>query len=384
VLSDTITVRLRLPGLVVLGEHEWQDHVEIAARYGGEEAICPRCGRSTWQVHQWHPQRKRDWRLWGKRVWVLIWKRRFRCRSCGKVFMEADPACGRRRRTTRRLRHTVARRAEEATVRSVAREEGVSEGLVQRSWLEAHTPPPARHGPPAFLGLDAFCVARPGRMWTGFWDLSERAPIEVVPGERQADVQPVLENLGRPELVRAVVMDMAEAYRQAVQMALPDAAIVADKFHVIALGQQALREVRAGRRQRGNVASLLDRGVERLSPGERGRLAQALAADPRLATAWALKEQLRGVYRSRTHQEAASRLDRWILAARTSGLVPFARVAGSIQRWRGEILNYWRFSLTNALVEGKHNRVKVAKRRAYGYRNRRTFLLRILNLVHTD
>jgi transposase len=28
--------------------------------------------------------------------------------------------------------------------------------------------------------------------------------------------------------------------------------------------------------------------------------------------------------------------------------------------------------------------VKVMKRRAYGYRNRRVFLLRFLNLVHTD
>ncbi len=35
------------------------------------------------------------------------------------------------------------------------------------------------------------------------------------------------------------------------------------------------------------------------------------------------------------------------------------------------------------MVEGKHNRVKVLKRRAYGYRNDSTFLLRILILNHT-
>jgi transposase len=68
---------------------------------------------------------------------------------------------------------------------------------------------------------------------------------------------------------------------------------------------------------------------------------------------------------------------------KTSGLRPFARVAGTLQRWQGEVLNYWRFPFANALVEGKHNRPKVLKRRAYGYRNSRTFLLRILNLVHT-
>ncbi|MDP9238049.1 MAG: transposase [Chloroflexota bacterium] len=48
------------------------------------------------------------------------------------------------------------------------------------------------------------------------------------------------------------------------------------------------------------------------------------------------------------------------------------------------MLTYWRYPITNAVVEGKHNRVKVLKRRAYGYRNNRTFQYRILNLIHTD
>lgn len=380
---DSITIRLRLPGLVVLGGKEWPDRIEVVARYGNEEALCPACGRWTWQVHQWRQQRKRDARLWGKPVWILLWKRRFRCRRCQKVFTEADPACGRYRRTTGRLRRLVAEEAEEASVRAVARRHGVSEGLVQRSWLEAH-PPPAHRGPPILLGLDAFSVARPKEMWTGFWDLQRRVPLTAMSGEGQREVQPVLDGLPRPEVVQAVVMDLHEPYRQAVQMALPQAAIVADKFHVIALGQRALRKVRQGRRQRGNLAWLLDRGVERLKAGERARLAQALAAQPELARAWALKEGLRSLYRSHSKADASGRLEAWLEAARRSGLPSFRRLAGTVERWREEILNYWRFPLSNALVEGKHNRVKVLKRKAYGYRNRRTFLLRILNLVHTD
>ena len=316
-------------------------------------------------------------------MWLLLWKRRFRCRICRKVFTELDPACGRWRRTTRRLRQKVAHQANEASVRAVAHWHGVSESLVQRSWLEAWRRP-VRWGPPIFVGMDGFCVRRPGQMWTGLWDLRERVPVAAVAGQRQRDAEGMLEGLPRPEKVQAVVMDLAEAYRQAVQMVLPQAAIVADKFHVIALGHQALREVRAGRRQRGSTAALMDRGAERLSHQERQRLAQALATDPRLATAWALKEQLRGVYRSQTYQEAAERLGSWLQAAKASGLPSFARAAGSLQRWREEVLNYWHFPLTNALVEGKHNRLKVLKRRAYGYRNDSTFLLRILNLVHTD
>ena len=52
-LTDAITVQLRLPGLVVLDAAEWQDRIEVATQYANEEASCPRCQRLTWQVHQW-------------------------------------------------------------------------------------------------------------------------------------------------------------------------------------------------------------------------------------------------------------------------------------------------------------------------------------------
>jgi transposase len=60
------------------------------------------------------------------------------------------------------------------------------------------------------------------------------------------------------------------------------------------------------------------------------------------------------------------------------------RAAATLRRWRQEVLNYWRYPLINAPVEGKHNRIKALKRRGYRSRNNRSFLPRILNLVHTD
>lgn len=382
-LTDAITVKLRLPGLKVLEGRELSDRIEVAARCEADEAECPRCRRSTWQVHQWLRQRKRDLELWGKQVWLYLWKRRFRCRACRYVFTEDDPACGRRKRTTRRLRSGLALQAQEASVKAVSRWHGVSEGLVQRSWLETYAAVSAPAKPHVFLGVDGFCVRRPGVMWTGLWDLQIRKAVAVLPGVRQRDVQKLLERHAERDKVKAVVTDLSEANRQAIEMALPDAAIVADKFHVLALAQQALQEVRGGRRLPGNTAWLMHRNIERLAPEDRERLAQVLLANPVLATAWRLKESLRAVYRARTGERAAEFLSQWLTDAQESGLKPFERTARSLKKWQKEVLNYWRYPLTNAIVEGKHNRVKVLKRRAYGYRNDRTFSLRILNLFHT-
>lgn len=381
--TERITVELQLPGLRVLEVREEAHRLDVAVRYASEEATCPVCGRSTWQVHHWQRQRKQDLELWAKPVCLVLWKRRFRCRSCRKVFTEDDPVCGRRRRTTRRLRLRLGRDAEDTTVRTTARWHQVSEGLVQRSWMESHSVIQAPARPHRYLGLDSFCVRHPGKMWTGLWDLETRRPIAIVPQQRKDAVEAMLRRHAARRSVQAVCIDLSEAFRQAIRVTLPQAAIVADKFHVIALASRALQEVHGERRQRGNVAWLLQRGVERLAPSHRERLIDALQGDRALRTAWVLKEELRALYRTTSPARAEAALDRWLAEAASSGLAPLVRTARTLRSWRQEILAYWQHRITNALVEGKHNRVKVLKRRGYGYRNDRVFQFRVLNLIHT-
>lgn len=382
-LTDLISVQLRLPGLVVMDVRERSESIEVAAKYERDHATCPRCQSVTRQVHQSREQLKRDAELWGKRVYIHLWKRRFRCGSCRRVFTEDDPACGRRRRTTCRLRHQVACEAKEASVKAVSKWHGVSEGLVLRSWLEASVPAPqvSKH---TLLGLDGFSVSKPGVMWSGLWDLQSHRPVGVMPGQRQRDIEKLLRNNTAPEAVKAVVIDFWRPNKQALKAVLPQAAIVADKFHVIALANRALKEVRGRQRLRvGTPAWVLHRNIERLRPGEQEQLAMTLKQDAALKEAWLFKEGLRSVYEARDADAAEATLDRLLQGAAASELKPLQRAATTLRAWRQEILNYWSYPLTNAMVEGKHNRVKVLKRRAYGYRNDRTFTLRILNCFHT-
>src|SRR4030065_556046 len=174
--ENCITIQLRLPGVKVLDVKEDRHWIEVLGQYRTEEAECPRCGRSTWQVHQWHLQQKRDARLWKKAVYLALLKRRFRCRHCRKVIMEPDPVCERRL----------------------------------------------------------------GGVWTGIGDLETATPVAVVPGERQVDVQRMLERHGSRDTVRAVAIDLSEPYRQAVELVLPDALIEAGKVSPAALACRAL------------------------------------------------------------------------------------------------------------------------------------------------
>ena len=94
VQGNHITVELALPNVVVERQTAGEETITVEVRFRCEERCCPRCGRLTSHVHQYHDQLKQHKSLWGKRISLLLRKRRFRCAGCDKVFMESDEVCG--------------------------------------------------------------------------------------------------------------------------------------------------------------------------------------------------------------------------------------------------------------------------------------------------
>ncbi|MGM0466803.1 MAG: transposase [Acidobacteriota bacterium] len=66
-----------------------------------------------------------------------------------------------------------------------------------------------------------------------------------------------------------------------------------------------------------------------------------------------------------------------------SGVLQLARFARKLRRHAWGILNYFDFPISTAKVEGINNRIKVIKRRAYGYRDIDYFKLKIYNIHAT-
>jgi len=126
-------------------------------------------------------------------------------------------------------------------------------------------------------------VRRGRRYATGLHDLDARRLIDVVEERTSTVVEAALLRLPAPEAVEAVSMDMSQAYRAAVQLALPQAQITADKFHVIARVNEALapvtRRLLKGRSRTDPVrhaSRLVLRNREDLSGADTARLAPVL------------------------------------------------------------------------------------------------------------
>jgi transposase len=373
---------------MILGQIELDDHFEVTVRYRAEKVACPGCGSMMVRKHESTFQRKKDRRLRDKMVILILEKRRFKCLSCGKVYTEPDEIFGPRRRSAKRLRKYLGERAIHQAINQVAKEEGVSESLVRRCFTEeAASQLGVNEGKPKarkVLGIDEFSVKK-GMYDTTISDLEERKILGIVEGCGKTNLEKYFTALPDPEAVEVVAMDMHEPFRQAVQMCLPRAKIVVDKFHVIVHVNQALDKVRTRLQSKESKGRrwllfhsryLVLRKAESLTPEEQMKLGRLFSLYPELAMAWSLKESLRAWYRSSSRAEAEFSLRHWEESVRKTGLKEFR--LPMFVNWRNEILNYFDYHITNGFVEGKNNRIKVIKRMAYGYRNVNNLRRRIL------
>lgn len=140
----------------------------------------------------------------------------------------------------------------------------------------------------------------------------------------------------------------------------------------------ALRRPACGRRRDGHD-TLPAKGVkglrlpllkspEDLSEGQ----ASALGAPGRSGTAlwrgYLLKEGLRAVFRGDPADARAS-LDRWLSWACRCRIPQFVELSRKVRRKRGGVLRSIELGVSNARVEAVNNKIKVAVRQGYGFRN---------------
>jgi transposase len=385
--DDCITVQLGLPGLVVEGSRQERDTLIVSVRYWGMSRPCPKCGLATGHVHQYHRQYKSHRPLWGRAVILEIRKRRFRCGACGRVFMEADDVCGWRRRSTRVFRMAVAEACRVSTVKAVATSLQVSEALVRRAFAEMA---PRMMGeptdPPDVVGLDEVWFGARMGCFTVLYAPEAHRVQGLRLGRTQASAEALLESRTDWARLKAVVIDMAEPYRQAVQYACPQAVIVADKFHVLSrvllsLGKVISRVQSTADKEDAKVLRhrrLFTAPSARLSASECHERDRLLARYPELARAWQTTQAFRAIYGLQSRAEAALALDDWWTRVQRCGPREFRGLYHVMGHWREEILNYFTYRVTNGFAEGKNNRIKGIIRSGYGYRNLANLTQRIM------
>jgi len=351
---------------------------------------------------------------------VELWwrKRRLVCREqqCQQHgFTQVCAAVRPRGRVTERLRQRVARAIAESNraVSDVAREYQVSWPTAHKALVSvaaAWLPEPE---PTSRLGIDEtrFRSVRwilDGITWkrsdpwlTSFVDCSRDGPgslLGLAPGRTGACVKDWLaeQTDAFRTKIEIVVIDPSAPYASGIRAALPDALIAVDGWHLVALANQMVTEVRQrvtrdldGRR--GTVADLvwvnrrlLLTGAEHLSVKQWKRFGRMLDDhDPtkEIGAAWGVKERLRLLLKAREPSKIRWRLADFYDAAIDAAMPETTRLAKTIETWWPAILVALTHDVSNARTEGFNRVIKQTKRVGCGYRNLGNYQRRILSHI---
>ena len=105
-----------------------------------------------------------------------------------------------------------------------------------------------------------------------------------------------------------------------------------------------------------------------------------LAEFPVLQQLYVIKQKLNRLMLLKTLNAAKARkkLRRLVEIIELLRNSPLRKLAKTLTSWLEPIVAMWRFSKTNGITEGFHNKMEMMSRRAYGFRNFENYRLRVL------
>ena len=263
---------------------------------------------------------------------------------------------------------------------------------------------------PEYLAVDEFAIHKGQTYATCVMDLTEGDVLWVGKGRNTESFRKFFEGFDMDYLskVKAVAMDMNAAFNLVVEKYLPDADIVYDRYHLQAqFGKDVLTSVRLrSAKEHRRIAKAVDeerkhvkdraekrecRKMQRsenkkykdlqnarwailtnrnnLSDEDKTSLETILEEHKELATCYAMKEEMNRLYGLTEETEAREGWTKWFEAAKESGITELVRFAENKEKYIEGLISHAKHQISTGKLEGLNNKIKVAKRVGYGFRD---------------
>jgi len=353
--------------------------------------LCHACGGPGRTVHSRARKFVRDLRFGGHAMMLQVEHRKIWCDACGGVRVEqlefVDPS---QRVTNRLAAYAVQLCRAGLSVQAVAEHleldpktvKALDKAALERDFGQT------RYAGLERLAIDEIAVRKGHHYMTVVLDYDTGRVVWMGEGRQIETLDAFFKNM--PESVRngirAVAIDMWEAYINAIRKWCPQADIVFDLFHVVKAFNQVINDIRneefrkASQKDRevlrGSKYILLRRG-ENLRRDQRTWLREILALNERLNIVYWLKDLLVNIWDYQRIGWAKNALEGWYTVAEEDGHPALVRFANRLRRFEYGILNHCKHPIHTSKLEGVNNKIKVIKRIAYGFHDLEYFALKV-------
>lgn len=352
--------------------------------------VCSGCLRKVKGVHSCNKRIIHDLSMSGSKVEIEYSYRTVYCNDCG-IKVEHHDFVDPYSRVTRRFAIYIYDLCKVMTILDVSSHTGLSWDQIRHIDKQALK---NRFNDPIPEDLEILCVdeisiKKRHNYLTIIADYVSGRVIGVVKNRDYKSISEFLNSMPKVTLkaIKAVAMDMWDPYIKAFKKYCLNAMIVFDPFHIIASFSRVIDKIRARqyrdadptlRKLMKRSRFLLLKNPENLNDKERPRLKKILKENVLLSTVYLLKEYLKRLWQYKYAKSAEKFLDYWYCLAVETKCQYLINFTKTLERHRYGIINHCKFPIHTNKLEGINNKIKVIKRKAYGFRDLEYFGLKIM------
>ena len=364
------------------------------------ETTCHKCGNPATKRYGYNPPIKvQHTSILDRKVYLKIKSVRYECEHCGSTTTEQYGWCERNAKVTNALEEYIMRSLINSTIQDVSKKEKISYKTIVRvlnrqvstkvDW--------SQYTNLEVLGIDEISDRKGHQDYLAIISTltksGELSVIAVLDDRSKDSIKKFLKSIPEhlQKTVKSVCTDMYDGFVYAAIEVFGQQVVVVDRYHVAKLYRKPLDKLRVKEMARlkeelakeeyarlEGMMWILRKQHECLTEADKGKLEVLYQHSPLLKQAHSYALKLTHIFNTHSKRKTAmEKINRWIICVEKSDLKIFNTFIKTLTKYKSSIANYFKSRKNSGFVEGLNNKIKVVKRRCYGFFNSESYFQRL-------
>lgn len=354
--------------------------------------VCSICKGRSDTVHKWVKRSIRDLDFGPAQVSIECIYRQIFCMKCGSIIVEDLEFFEPWKRVTKRLGRYIHELCKVLTIQDVARHLDLDWKTVKdidKAFLEEEFGQ-TDYTNLTILAVDEISVRRGHTYMTVVLDYLTGRVVWMGESRRADTLMEFFDGMTEKQIqnIEAIAMDMWDPFIKAVETKAPHVRIVFDLFHMVKEFNKVIDRVRIDEYTKASESDkkvikgskyLLLKNPENIhKPEDKEHLERLIELNETISKVMILKDKLKMIWECDSREEAKWQIEEWCAMAESVRHPAVSKFASRIRRYEYGILNHCEYPIHTSILEGVNNKIKVIKRKAYGFHDNRYFSLKVI------